>query len=41
MAYHFARYVERVASAGKAQYPLPMFVNAALSRPSEASFMAP
>lgn len=33
MAWHFARYVERVAAAGKAEYPLPMFVNAALIRP--------
>ncbi len=33
MAWHFARYVEAVARAGKAEYPLPMFVNAALNRP--------
>jgi hypothetical protein len=33
MAWHFARYVEAVAAAGKAEYPLPMFVNAALIRP--------
>jgi beta-galactosidase GanA len=33
MAWHFARYVEGVASAGKAEYPLPMYVNAALVRP--------
>ena len=33
MAWHFARYAERVAAAGKAEYPLPMFVNAALVRP--------
>ena len=33
MAWHFARYVEHVAAAGKAEYPLPMFVNAALIRP--------
>jgi hypothetical protein len=30
MAWSFARYIERVAAAGKAEYPLPMFVNAAL-----------
>ena len=30
MAWNFARYVGRVAEAGKAEYPLPMFVNAAL-----------
>jgi beta-galactosidase GanA len=33
MAWHFARYAERVAAAGKAEYPLPMYVNAALIRP--------
>lgn len=33
MAWHFARYVNRVAEAGKREYPLPMFVNAALIRP--------
>jgi beta-galactosidase GanA len=33
MAWHYARYVDRVAQAGKAVYPLPMFVNAALNRP--------
>jgi hypothetical protein len=33
MAWHFARYTEAVAAAGKQEYPLPMFVNAALIRP--------
>ncbi len=33
MAWHFARFVEHVAAAGKAEHPLPMFVNAALVRP--------
>jgi len=33
MAWHFARYVNRVAELGKAEYALPMFVNAALIRP--------
>lgn len=33
MSWHFARYAERVAAAGKAEYALPMFVNAALIRP--------
>ena len=33
MAWHFARFTNRVAAAGKAEYPLPMFVNAALMRP--------
>jgi beta-galactosidase GanA len=30
-AWHFARYVDTVARAGKAEYPLPLFVNAALN----------
>ncbi len=30
MAWHYASYMGRVAAAGKAEYPLPMFVNAAL-----------
>jgi beta-galactosidase GanA len=33
MAWHFARYVNRVTEAGKGEYPLPMFLNAALIRP--------
>ncbi len=33
MAWSFGRYVEAVAAAGKAEYPLPMYVNAALIRP--------
>src|SRR5690349_4363517 len=33
MAWYFARYAERVAAGGKKEYPLPMFVNAALIRP--------
>jgi len=33
MAWHFARYTEAVAAAGKREYPLPMFANAALIRP--------
>jgi hypothetical protein len=33
-AWHFARYTDRVAAAGKAEYPLPMYVNAALVRPN-------
>jgi hypothetical protein len=35
-AWHLARYVDRVAAAGKAEYPLPLFVNAALNRPGRA-----
>ena len=30
MAWNLARYIGRVAEAGKAEYPLPMYVNAAL-----------
>lgn len=33
-AWSFARYVEEVAKAGKAIYPLPMYVNAALPDPN-------
>jgi hypothetical protein len=32
MAWNYARYIGRVVEAGKAEYPLPMFVNAALIR---------
>jgi beta-galactosidase GanA len=32
-AWYFARYADRVAKAGKAAYPIPMYVNAALIRP--------
>ena len=31
MAWHYARYVDAVAAAGKAEYPLPLFANAWLS----------
>jgi hypothetical protein len=31
-AWNYARYTDRVAAAGKAEYPLPMYVNAALVR---------
>jgi hypothetical protein len=34
MAWHYARYVNRILEVGKAEYPLPMFVNAALIRPN-------
>jgi hypothetical protein len=33
MAWNFARYANDVAEAGKKEYPLPMYVNAALIRP--------
>ena len=36
MAWHYARYVDALAFAGKAAYPLPMYVNAALNRPNKA-----
>ncbi len=34
MAWYFARYVNRVAELGKSEYRLPMYVNAALIRPT-------
>jgi beta-galactosidase GanA len=34
MAWHYAQYTNRIVEAGKAEYPLPMFVNAALIRPN-------
>ena len=34
MAWHFARYTNALAKAGKEAYPLPMYVNAALIRPN-------
>ncbi len=33
MAWHYACYIDVVVQAGKKEYPLPMFVNAALIRP--------
>ena len=33
MAWNFGRYVNHVAAAGKREYPIPMYVNAALIRP--------
>jgi beta-galactosidase GanA len=35
MAWHYARYVDEVAKAGKAEYPLPLYVNAALNRKAQ------
>lgn len=32
-AWHVAHYIDRVAAAGKAEYPLPMYVNVALRDP--------
>jgi hypothetical protein len=34
MAWQYATFIEQVASAGKAQYALPMYANAALIRPN-------
>ncbi|ALJ01264.1 mannonate dehydratase [Rufibacter tibetensis] len=34
MAYYFARYTDQVTAAGKKEYALPAFVNAALNRPN-------
>ncbi len=36
MAWYYAVYTNAVAAAGKAAYPLPMYVNAALNRPGVA-----
>ncbi len=33
MAWYFGKYTDHVAEAGKHEYPLPMYVNAALMRP--------
>jgi beta-galactosidase GanA len=33
MAWNYGRYVQYVAAAGNAQYPIPMYVNAWLARP--------
>jgi beta-galactosidase GanA len=35
MAWYFGRYVDEVARAGKAIYPLPMYLNAALNAPGK------
>jgi hypothetical protein len=34
MAWHYATYIEHIAAAGKIEYPLPMYANAALVRPN-------
>ncbi|MFD2934071.1 GH35 family beta-galactosidase [Spirosoma flavum] len=34
IAWHLAQYTNQITEAGKAIYPLPMFVNAALNRPN-------
>ncbi len=35
MAWAYARYIDRVAAAGKAEYPLPMYVNAWIVQPQD------
>lgn len=35
MAWHYARFTGRMAEAGKAEYPLPMFVNAWIVQPED------
>jgi hypothetical protein len=40
MAWHYARYIGRVVEAGKAEYPIPMNVNAALPRTSTIADLA-
>jgi len=34
MAWHYASYIQHLAAAGKAEYPLPLYANAALIRPN-------
>jgi beta-galactosidase GanA len=36
MAWNYARYVDHVAAAGKAEYPIPMYVNAWLNDPMDS-----
>ncbi len=35
MAWNYARYIDQIAEAGKAEYPLPMFVNAWIVQPED------
>ena len=35
MSWYFGKYVEEITAVGKSEYPLPMFVNAALNRPNK------
>ena len=37
MAWHYARYIDQVAAAGKAQYDIPMYVNAWLAGPDRTA----
>ena len=36
MAWNYARYLNKVAAAGKAEYPIPMYCNAWLQQPDHA-----
>ena len=36
MAWHYARFINKVVEEGKAEYPIPMFVNAWLQQPNMA-----
>jgi beta-galactosidase GanA len=36
--YHYARYIEKIAAAGKAEYPLPMYVNAWIKQPGSGAY---
>ena len=35
MAWYFGKYVNEITTAGKTEYPLPMYLNAALNRPNK------
>ncbi len=35
MAWHYARYIDEIAAVGKAEYPLPTFVNAWIVQPQD------
>ena len=35
-AWHYARFADALTRAGKAAYPMPMYVNVALNRPGRA-----
>lgn len=40
MAWHYARYLDRVAAAGREEWPLPMYANAWLNADEDAEAMA-
>jgi hypothetical protein len=35
MAYHYALYLDKIAAAGKREYPLPLYINAWLPKPDD------